>query len=53
MYPPNRGANEDTLGSLIVITLEGAFGSRQWMQQIGKLGGQAAVRSRRVADSRR
>src|ERR1700679_2310181 len=27
--------------------IEGAFGSRRWMQQIRKLGGQAAVRSRR------
>jgi hypothetical protein len=27
--------------------IEGAFGSRRWMQQMGKLGGQAAVRSRR------
>jgi hypothetical protein len=27
--------------------IEGAFGSRRWMQQIDKLRGQAAVRSRR------
>jgi hypothetical protein len=34
-----RAARYDSRRGLIVVALEGAFGSDRWMQQIGKLGG--------------
>ena len=37
--PIARAARYDSRRGLIVVALEGAFGSDRWMQQIGKLGG--------------